>query len=536
MEKTICDKCFGPIVEENGKFLCAVCGEVFGKKVMGNVMDYSDFFKTLSLDDFRKISNRLKNTIIAHNKNCFVALGSNGRIYHGKDSSVPNCFGAEQIVGRGDIIGQVAITSNGELQPDTIEIADLFQRIKENGITTLRVKQLLKLNYNHKSDLRESGLGIVSYEDAFLGIGTDGKVIIYNPFKIFNYDKNDQKDVKKCGEFVKALKNFPPLKSLYEFVIGTFGVTEEGKVVCAFPFEEDVRKVAVAEKMKMWEEIESLHECYSAPFYYLIGLKRDGSLVSINEDRPHYDGIDLTVDREIVQIAPNGLEHISILYRNGDFVVVRTEDNCGELVAKNVVAIADNCYVGVDGSLYFESESSVYEYEQAPDVKLFDNIETLHKEWETMFLSCQKERENVEELHKNCTHELNLLRAEEKKLQEQKKQLGFFRFKERSELEQKLLELGKEIESKECEFELLSSKLVLVFAKPLYHHDSGFSRSIITSADLQSIRNSITNSFDSQKKDKSVVGSAVVGGLVAGPAGAVVGAIYAADKNNKNKK
>ena len=38
------------------------------------------------------------------------------------------------------------------------------------------------------------------------------------------------------------------------------------------------------------------------------------------------------------------------------------------------------------------------------------------------------------------------------------------------------------------------------------------------------------------KKDKSVVGSAVVGSLIAGPVGGVVGAIYAADKNNRETK
>ena len=40
----------------------------------------------------------------------------------------------------------------------------------------------------------------------------------------------------------------------------------------------------------------------------------------------------------------------------------------------------------------------------------------------------------------------------------------------------------------------------------------------------------------SQDKDASVVGRGIVGGLVAGPAGAVVGALSAIDKNNKKKK
>ena len=38
-----------------------------------------------------------------------------------------------------------------------------------------------------------------------------------------------------------------------------------------------------------------------------------------------------------------------------------------------------------------------------------------------------------------------------------------------------------------------------------------------------------------QKKDASVVGRAVAGGVVAGPVGAVVGALSAVDKNNKNR-
>ena len=39
----------------------------------------------------------------------------------------------------------------------------------------------------------------------------------------------------------------------------------------------------------------------------------------------------------------------------------------------------------------------------------------------------------------------------------------------------------------------------------------------------------------SNKKNASVVGRAIAGGMVAGPVGAIVGAISAADKNNRNK-
>ena len=40
----------------------------------------------------------------------------------------------------------------------------------------------------------------------------------------------------------------------------------------------------------------------------------------------------------------------------------------------------------------------------------------------------------------------------------------------------------------------------------------------------------------STPKDASVVGRAVVGAIIAGPTGAVVGALSAVDKNMKNKK
>lgn len=40
----------------------------------------------------------------------------------------------------------------------------------------------------------------------------------------------------------------------------------------------------------------------------------------------------------------------------------------------------------------------------------------------------------------------------------------------------------------------------------------------------------------SNGKDASVVGRAIVGGVVAGPVGAVVGALSAVDKNNRSKK
>lgn len=54
-----------------------------------------------------------------------------------------------------------------------------------------------------------------------------------------------------------------------------------------------------------------------------------------------------------------------------------------------------------------------------------------------------------------------------------------------------------------------------------------FSHGIIPAADYATGSNS--------QKPASVIGRAAVGGVVAGPAGAVVGALSAVDKNNRNK-
>ena len=54
---------------------------------------------------------------------------------------------------------------------------------------------------------------------------------------------------------------------------------------------------------------------------------------------------------------------------------------------------------------------------------------------------------------------------------------------------------------------------------------------IITPDTYDSVKNA-----QNKKKDSSVIGSAVVGSIIAGPVGGVVGAIHAADKNNRNKR
>ena len=55
-------------------------------------------------------------------------------------------------------------------------------------------------------------------------------------------------------------------------------------------------------------------------------------------------------------------------------------------------------------------------------------------------------------------------------------------------------------------------------------------------ANAEYFANLTSPSSSSKEKDASVVGRAVAGGIIAGPAGAIVGALSAVDKNNKSKK
>lgn len=71
----------------------------------------------------------------------------------------------------------------------------------------------------------------------------------------------------------------------------------------------------------------------------------------------------------------------------------------------------------------------------------------------------------------------------------------------------------------------------------------GIKESIEVSTQTQNTVSPITpDTYDlvknaqNKKKDSSVIGSAVVGSIIAGPVGGVVVAIHAADKNNKNRK
>ena len=54
--------------------------------------------------------------------------------------------------------------------------------------------------------------------------------------------------------------------------------------------------------------------------------------------------------------------------------------------------------------------------------------------------------------------------------------------------------------------------------------------------EMEMRRNDLWEQSQPKKKDASVIGRGIVGGIVAGPAGAIVGALSAIDKNRKNNK
>lgn len=121
--------------------------------------------------------------------------------------------------------------------------------------------------------------------------------------------------------------------------------------------------------------------------------------------------------------------------------------------------------------------------------------------------------------------------------------LGFFKRKEKQELDTRMEELRADMEEDKKALSELATKIAACREEPQspavwkaglrYEEPTRNSGGVDAAALAAQVRSSVSRP---PKKDKSVIGSAAVGGLVAGPTGAVVGAIYAADKNRRKKK
>ena len=191
---TVCEKCKGPIGVENGKNVCVLCGEVYGDACEDVVKDYNAFFENVSLEKFRRISKKIADLIAYSSSEAYmIARLSNGQFYtnftpkEGYNSvyrgqcAVENWYDVKKIYE--DEEYSVAIAEDGSLQPTLVEVEELFERIKGSGISDMRMKDVLWLSYEYT--FQSLYTGEITVEDSFLGLDINGKVIMYNPFRLF---------------------------------------------------------------------------------------------------------------------------------------------------------------------------------------------------------------------------------------------------------------------------------------------------------------------------------------------------------------
>jgi hypothetical protein len=537
MGKLICDNCQGPLIEQNGKILCAICGTEYTPAVERNYTadDFSEFFNNISIEEFQKIANRLVGTVVsnANHPEEFIALRSDGWIYNTR-SYEPNYYGVVKIKHTFD--GEIGITDDGELQADTEELAGLFARIQKAGVSDLKMKYIYKFqHYETRTDY--FGQKHTNY-DEFIGIDTEGNVVIYNPFVVFGLNKSNPEDVKKCGELVQWYKSLPPVKMLDCWMCREIVLTEEGTVLFQPNYTNDQ-----VEAIQQWDKVESLYEWpyreFGDDFFRscYLGLRKDGTLLAVGKDKNLKEDLsqnwNLEKTSDIVQIEHCGVG-TGFLYRNGDLEIPKLGKN--HLVAKNVVAIVFNGYICADGSLYLRTDSESYKFNRVPDVKLFNNIHTLHEEWSATRSVFLEKKQALQEASQNCVQFLESLRTEKESLLVRKEQLGLFCFKDRSEIKRKLEDLDIRIKKEEQALSSLKQQVLAVNGIPIRSKKDDTFNIASSTAAIYALRDDLMCRVSTPQKSTSVIGSAAVGGLIAGSAGAVVGAVYAADKNRKNQK
>lgn len=508
MSITVCEKCKGPVTLENGKYVCAICGAVYEDKKEKSESKNSSFFEKVSFEKLRAVNNLITDVVSFRG----VAIMSNGQTFQ---SGYENFWGARKI--QPPNFHEIALAYDGTMLLQSEPQEKLVRKLKKIGVTELKMKMVARFSVN---------------EDCFAGIDINGKVIIYNPYEVFGLNSEKEEERNECVNRLNEIKSWPPMKFIDYYC--TYGISEEGKV---YTLTQE------SSKMKGWENIESIALVYGhfmSKIYF--GLKTDGTLVMagrnetspfLSKDISEYSGIVQMTDMYYYDEFYSG--NIIILLNNKGEFICR-----GRVIDRNVIAIGDQGYVKANGSVYQRIESFTekgLKYKKIEGLRLFDSVYTIEKEYEEAF----HYRENLKASIKNTKAELEAKQEELRPIQDQYDNLGIFKGKEKKALKPSIDALSEEIKGLEEELnnlKVIHKAMTTLWVpststtqnstpKPTYYGNP------YSAADLGA---AARNAISGNKKDKSVIGSAAVGGLIAGPAGAVVGAIYAADKNNKNKK
>ena len=491
--------------------ICALCGAVYEDNKAKNDSESSDFFETASLEKLRAVSKLL--TDVTH-FNPTITMMSNGQIFQ---SCFENFWGAKKIASN-TAATESAIAYDGTLLLRSKNLEIFVNKIKSASISDMKMREVIRLS---------------NIDECFLGIDINGKVIIYNPYKIFDLNPDKEADRDECVKRLKQIQSWPPMKYIDYYC--KYGISEDGKV-----YSTDTEN----DYTKDWDNIDSIVFFYAtAPkgYYWsgevFYGLKTDGTLVfsgikAAKNTLLSYAGKDISEYEGIVQITymytKDGWRP-AILNNKGEFICD------GRVVDTGVVAIGEHGYVKVNGSVYKRKKD--LEYEKIEGLKLFNSIHTVEEEYEEAF----HYRENLEIAIQNAKVNLKEKQEELRPIQEQYNSLGIFKAKEKKALKPFIDTLAEEIKGLEEELKKLIATSTAITNLKLINNNvntqstssaSTFYGNPYSAADLGA---AARNAISGKKKEKSVIGSAVAGGIIAGPAGAVVGAIYAADKNNKKK-
>lgn len=494
---------------------------------------YSGFYSALSLDQLRRISDRLSDSVATcygyrdwqtvagqqMTKNGFtymIARLSNGkfytrfdrgvsfdRIYRGQ-CNVSKWVDTQQLFAEQEYA--VGISSEGEVLSTLTEVDSFLRRLRPG-----KLKQIVEL-YDKGGQL--------------LGLTAEGRVLVENPYGVFHLRENDRRDVELVREIQKELCSWPPLKKLYKASDMLLGLTEEGQVYCC-----TTAAYLSTERRELLCKLSNLQGIHSICFVQRMSdysdipvlLGKDGQVTPL-------PGTHLKKYTDVVQIRADQ-DHLLHLDRGG--VLYRS----GCEIDRDVVAILHNGYAKADGTVYVREFADSAVYTMVQDLQLFDSIERIEEEWAAAEAQVKAYREYLAELSAE-------IRAREKSLAQKQREiqmaelelsgLGLFKRKEKKAITDRIALLQSDTTHLQQERDELSTKLEKYSdTKATWQR---INLQAQQSAMMEQIRKMAATPVISEKpKDVSVLKSAAVGSILAGPPGAIVGAIYAMDQNNRKK-
>jgi chromosome segregation ATPase len=197
-------------------------------------------------------------------------------------------------------------------------------------------------------------------------------------------------------------------------------------------------------------------------------------------------------------------------------------------------------YVKTDGSVYARQVLGQSEFTKIEKLKLFASLDTLEEDWSAVKKLETAHIESIKRQINMANYELGEARkkheaakSELKTAEQTLSSLGILKIKEKMQLKEKIESLKYTIRETGYDISDIEEKRKRIQSAPKRwryidlkaQHDEA----------MHQVRSMMNQSaVTSTPKNSSVLKSAAVGAIVAGPAGAVVGAIYAADKNRKN--